>query len=349
MDRLLTIGAFAERCGLPRSALRFYDECGLLRPVAVDDVTGYRYYDRSQVGQASLIRRLRATDMPVEKVRAFLAANAEDRRRMLAAHVATVEEHLAGLRAAAAGLFDLDDSGSYGPVCQLPGAVLAEAVGQVVFAAGGGGGDRPELEGVLVEVKRGSLRLVATDSYRLAVRDVVPDSAGGELRGLVAAATLRHLVEEIRSAADCELRPTVDGGLVVRVNGRDEVLAGIPADFPAYEEILEGHESVHHGVLDRRRLAGAVVRGGSGPVTLTVTADGLRLRYSDTETVVACDWDGPERTVTLNGAFLADAVAVQVGPDVVIEIAGSLQPVILRSADTGTLGVWIMPIRTDQE
>ena len=74
MDQLFTIGALAERCGLSRSALRFYDQCGLLRPVLVDGATGYRYYDQGQAGEAELVRRLRAAEVPVEDVRAFLAA-----------------------------------------------------------------------------------------------------------------------------------------------------------------------------------------------------------------------------------------------------------------------------------
>ena len=41
---LLTIGAFARAVGLAPSALRYYDECGLLRPADVDEATGYRYY-----------------------------------------------------------------------------------------------------------------------------------------------------------------------------------------------------------------------------------------------------------------------------------------------------------------
>ena len=40
----LTIGVFARRVGLTPSALRFYDDCGVLRPAHVDDATGYRYY-----------------------------------------------------------------------------------------------------------------------------------------------------------------------------------------------------------------------------------------------------------------------------------------------------------------
>ena len=53
MDQLLTIGALAQRCRLSRSALRFYDQCGLLQPVTIDPATGYRYYQETQVGVAS--------------------------------------------------------------------------------------------------------------------------------------------------------------------------------------------------------------------------------------------------------------------------------------------------------
>lgn len=345
----MTIGVFAERCGLPRSALRFYDECGLLRPVAVDEATGYRYYDAAQVGVAELVRRLRATDMPVERVREFLAAGTSERRRLLMDHVASVEGHLAGLRAAATELLDLIDADEVHPSsCQVSGPVLADAVAQVAFAAAGPGGNRPGLGGVLIEVKAGSLRLVATDSYRLAVRDVRPEAVSGELRALVPAVALRDLVGRARTALVCDLRPGADRGVVLSFDGREELLAGMAAEFPDYEAVLDGRTREHRGLLDRRRLADAVAGTAGGPVTLTVTAGTLTLVGQGGETVVACDWDGPARAVTLDGRFLADAVAAQVGPDIAVEIADPLAPVILRSADTGTVSVWTMPIRTDR-
>lgn len=49
MEQLLTIGEFADRCGLSRSGLRFYDQNDLLRPQLVDDETGYRYYAIAQL------------------------------------------------------------------------------------------------------------------------------------------------------------------------------------------------------------------------------------------------------------------------------------------------------------
>lgn len=58
--RPLMIGAFARRCRLPVSTLRYYDKIGLLTPAAVDTSSGYRRYNGEQLATAVLIARLRA-------------------------------------------------------------------------------------------------------------------------------------------------------------------------------------------------------------------------------------------------------------------------------------------------
>ncbi|MFY9863288.1 MAG: MerR family transcriptional regulator, partial [Trebonia sp.] len=52
--KLLTIGEFARASRLSPKALRLYDELGLLRPVRVDEYSGYRYYSPDQLDQARL-------------------------------------------------------------------------------------------------------------------------------------------------------------------------------------------------------------------------------------------------------------------------------------------------------
>jgi protein phosphatase len=52
---LLPIGQFAEASRLSLKALRIYDRLGLLRPVRVDEQTGYRYYHEDQLRSARLI------------------------------------------------------------------------------------------------------------------------------------------------------------------------------------------------------------------------------------------------------------------------------------------------------
>ena len=51
--RLLTIGEFAARTRLAPTALRYYDDAGLLRPAAVDAGSGYRRYAPAQVPRRS--------------------------------------------------------------------------------------------------------------------------------------------------------------------------------------------------------------------------------------------------------------------------------------------------------
>lgn len=90
-DELLGIGAFALLAGLTVTALRHYDDEGLLRPKHVDDFTRYRYYQRSQLRDAHLIRSLRAVDLPIAEIRDALDGSTEvhtllvaHRERMLA-------------------------------------------------------------------------------------------------------------------------------------------------------------------------------------------------------------------------------------------------------------------------
>ncbi len=94
MDQLLTIGALAQRCRLSHSALRFYDQCGPLQPVAIDPATGHPYYQETQVGVAKLVRQLRKAEVPVEDVRAFLAAGTDERRRLLESYRASLRARL---------------------------------------------------------------------------------------------------------------------------------------------------------------------------------------------------------------------------------------------------------------
>jgi DNA-binding transcriptional MerR regulator len=62
---LFTIGDLARASGLSVSALRFYDRAGLLVPVRVDPVTGYRWYSADQIRPARIVAGLRRVAMPL--------------------------------------------------------------------------------------------------------------------------------------------------------------------------------------------------------------------------------------------------------------------------------------------
>ena len=96
VDRYLTIGELARRTGVATSALRYYEELGLL-PAPVR-VSGQRRYPQSAVGLVGVILLLRDVGFSLRESKAFLAARtpAVDRWHRLAHDkLADLEEQIA--------------------------------------------------------------------------------------------------------------------------------------------------------------------------------------------------------------------------------------------------------------
>jgi DNA-binding transcriptional MerR regulator len=107
---LMTIGRFARLTGLTVKALRHYDEVGLLRPAAVDADTGYRSYGAEQVRRAETIRTLRRLELPLDDIRALLAADDPELvRRVLVDHQRRTAIRSAELKVVLQGLQPLID------------------------------------------------------------------------------------------------------------------------------------------------------------------------------------------------------------------------------------------------
>lgn len=101
----VAIGEFSRMTYLSAKALRLYHEAGILEPAAVDPVTGYRFYDASQVPVAQVIRRLRDLDMPLAEIKSVVAAaGVEQRNAIILGHLARMRDQLAATQATVASL-----------------------------------------------------------------------------------------------------------------------------------------------------------------------------------------------------------------------------------------------------
>ena len=69
---MMTIKEFATLCGCNTQTLRYYDKIDLLKPVRVDQWTGYRYYTKSQAIDFVKIKNLQAADFTIDKIKALL-------------------------------------------------------------------------------------------------------------------------------------------------------------------------------------------------------------------------------------------------------------------------------------
>jgi len=102
------IGQFARATHVSAKMLRHYHQIGLLEPATVDPFTGYRGYTAEQVPIAQVIRRFRDLDMPLDRIRAVLAApDPQARNSLIAAHLAQLQGELARTQLAVSSLRDL--------------------------------------------------------------------------------------------------------------------------------------------------------------------------------------------------------------------------------------------------
>jgi DNA-binding transcriptional MerR regulator len=95
-DRLLTIGELARRAGVATSALRYYEELGLLP--APTRVSGQRRYPESAVGLVGIILLLREVGFSLAEEKAFMASRAvalDDWQRLARRKLAELDDRIA--------------------------------------------------------------------------------------------------------------------------------------------------------------------------------------------------------------------------------------------------------------
>lgn len=156
-----SIGRFASACGLSASALRFYDDRGLLKPASVDATTGYRAYTSDQLPRARLIRDLRKLGLALVDVAAYIDGNDDYRRSLVARHLDGLRHRLQEAEEMARLLEMVSREREEEMSTTVVAEELGRAVNDVVVAVGQE--EVGPLKAVLVEASEGSLRLVATD------------------------------------------------------------------------------------------------------------------------------------------------------------------------------------------
>ena len=69
---MMTIKEFARLCSCNAQTLRYYDKIDLLKPVKVDQWSGYRYYAPTQAIDFVKIKNLQAADFTIDEIKALL-------------------------------------------------------------------------------------------------------------------------------------------------------------------------------------------------------------------------------------------------------------------------------------
>jgi DNA polymerase-3 subunit beta len=236
----------------------------------------------------------------------------------------------------------------------LKGSELAEALRQVVRAASSDDA-RPVLTGVLMSAEQHGLRLVATDSYRLAVRDVSgvqvlqPDQA--VLIPSRALAELNRLLN-ISGDVNVALEEQEISFQIGEVRMSSRLIEG---QFPDYRPLIPT-SAPNRLAIDRDTLLDAVrrvklmVRDATTPVRMALRSDGVELTVVSQEVGQATEdveakYEGEDMTVAFNPTYLIDGLEAAPSGDVVIETVDALKPATIRPHDNQDFLYLIMPVR----
>src|SRR5689334_12693450 len=93
---MFKIGEFSKLVQVPVPTLRYYDQMGLLKPVKVDQFTGYRYYSASQLPILHRILALKVLGFSLEQIAIVLdeGLTPEQMRGMLRLRHAQISQQL---------------------------------------------------------------------------------------------------------------------------------------------------------------------------------------------------------------------------------------------------------------
>jgi DNA polymerase-3 subunit beta len=237
----------------------------------------------------------------------------------------------------------------------LPAAGLVEALRQVVRAASGED-SRPILTGVLMAAEGAGLRLVATDSYRLAVRDL--DGAGVLEEGqkvLVPSRALSELQRLLGSRSDAVDLRLGSHDATFTVGSVRLTTRLIEGEFPNYRALIPERypnrlQVGRDALLDALKRVKLVARDATTPVRIALGPDGIQL------TVITTDWgtaaeevdakyEGAEMTIAFNPQYLMDGVEAITGDEVVLESLDALKPATLKRSDGDGYLYLLMPVR----
>jgi DNA polymerase-3 subunit beta len=237
----------------------------------------------------------------------------------------------------------------------LPGQAFVQTVSRVARSASRDE-TRPILTGILMSAADRELRMVATDSYRLSVKQTTLDSPlAGTLEANVPARALQELVRIAQQAETAEIAASVgQNQIVFELDGVVLSSRLIDGQFPNYRALLP--ESVEHELRISTDEFTEVVRRIS---LLAQKNSPLRLSFKEGEVTISAQtpdvgeasetipapFAGDPFEIGFNPEFLRDGLESVESPEFVLKLISPLRPGLIESPEAGDFVYLIMPIR----
>jgi DNA polymerase-3 subunit beta len=238
---------------------------------------------------------------------------------------------------------------------EVPGPAFVETVLKVARSASRDE-TRPVLTGNLVSASGDELRMVATDSYRLSVKETrLEEALAGSFEANVPARALQELTRIVQHENADSLNVSVRANQVVFEAG-GVVLSSrlIDGQFPNYRQLLpDAYE--HELTLGGGEITEVVRRISllaqkNAPLRLAFTEGELTVSartpdVGEAQETLPVPFAGEPLEIGFNPEFLRDGLEAVESGDVLLKLISPLRPGLIEAADGSGFHYLLMPIR----
>ena len=243
----------------------------------------------------------------------------------------------------------------------IQASLLKNTVSQVVFSSATDD-SRPVLTGVLCVFTKDSLKLVATDGFRLSLKTIklvnplsLPDNKDS-LTFLLPARTLSEVVKLSKTDDNIKIGLTPDEHQVVFVLEDMELVSGlIDGEYPDYTKIIP--ESFNTNIFVNKeefaqaiRIASVFASKSANVVKFNIKNNKLELsanasQLGKNKTELDAKVEGESLEIAFNYKFVSDFLSNCQGEEVVIKLNESLSPGLFQDQTNPDFTHIIMPVR----
>ncbi len=215
---------------------------------------------------------------------------------------------------------------------------------------------RRNINGVLFEMlEGGKVRLVSTDTHRLAYYQNEVDSTGAFDKAVISKRALAEIAKVLKaSEKDSEDKAGfhLQDGKVFFTLGETTVISSlIDSDFPEYSRVIPDISSQEPAVCDKNRILGAVRRVSifSEKIGLHLTSSSLSFSSGETDEgeateSVSVTYSGEEKKASFNPRFIADSLNLLDGDEIEIRPGDGSSPAVITLSGSDDFVCILMPV-----
>ena len=242
---------------------------------------------------------------------------------------------------------------------EIPTKDLEKAISKVIIASALDE-SRPVLAGIYITGDQGKLKIVATDSYRLAEQTInLTKKISSAVSFVVPQRTMAEVLRILPQANDTVTIYPGENQVEFILGETALVSRLIEGTFPDYEQIIpkksktqikvsavEFNNAIKMASLFARESANNIKLNTSPPSKISVLATSPHL--GDNISEVSGKVTGESLEIAFNAKFILDVLQVINDPEITLEMSDNLAPGMLRGSNDPNYLYVIMPLRIDE-